>query len=68
MTGFHWDADEALPAVLILLGIMLEYFPDKEKEESWSRFTPSQKMQIVLFQFKDVAVTNILGAIQGLKS
>lgn len=39
MTGFllmtvnHWEPDEALPAVLILLGIMLEYFPDKEKEE-----------------------------------
>lgn len=28
----HWDPDEALPAVLILLGIMLEYFPDKEKK------------------------------------
>lgn len=67
MTGFHWDPDEAVPAVLILLGIVLEYFPDTEEEECQSRFTLSQKTQIVLFQFKEVAVTNILGAVQGLK-
>lgn len=68
MTSFHRDLDYALLEVLILFGIMLHHFPDKEKEDCQSSgYAESQKMQIVPFQFKEVAVTNFLAAIQGLK-
>lgn len=68
MTGFHCDPDYSLCAVLISFGIMLHHLPDKEKEDCQSSgFAESQKIQVVLFQFKEVAVTNFLAAIQGLK-
>lgn len=68
MTGFHWHPDYALLAMPVIFGIMLHHFPNKEKEGCRSSgFAESQKIQIVLFQFKKLTVTNVLAAIQGLK-